>query len=113
MSRSSPALQTLPGIATRPVTTLWGNLRIARQRRGESLRSMAQRMTVSMPTLRRMEAGDPSVAMGIYATAPWIFDHVENDHVEDIEALMLPGDEGYATRIEVGRTCRGRKRNGS
>ena len=108
MSRSSPALQTLPGIATRPVTTLWGNLRIARKRRGESLRSMAQRMTVSMPTLRRMEAGEPSVAMGIYATAPWIF-----DHVEDIEALMLPGDEGYATRIEVGRACRGRKRNGS
>ena len=63
---------------------------------------MAQRMNVSMPTLRRMEAGDPSVAMGIYATALWIF-----DHVEDLEALMLPGDDGYATRIEVERACRG------
>lgn len=32
----------------------------------------SERMGVSEPTLARMEKGDPSVAMGIYATALWM-----------------------------------------
>ena len=55
-----------------------------------------------------MEAGDLSVAMGIYATALCVF-----DHVEDLEALLLPGDDGYATRLEIERASRRRIRGGS
>jgi hypothetical protein len=48
------------------------NLSIARKRRREPLKSWAQRIGVSEPTLIRMEKGDPSVSMGVYATALWL-----------------------------------------
>jgi hypothetical protein len=38
----------------------------------EPLKSWAQRIGVSEPTLIRMEKGDPSVSMGVYATALWL-----------------------------------------
>ena len=41
---------------------------------GKSLRSWATRMNVSVPTLQRAEKGDPSVGMGVYATALWLLD---------------------------------------
>ena len=48
------------------------NLSIARKRRREPLKAWAQRIGVSEPTLMRMEKGDPSVSMGVYATALWL-----------------------------------------
>jgi hypothetical protein len=48
------------------------NLAIARKRRREPLKSWAQRIGVSEPILMRMEKGDPSVSMGVYATALWL-----------------------------------------
>ena len=45
------------------------NLSLARQRRDESLRSWSLKMNVSVPTLVRMEKGDPSVGMNAYAAA--------------------------------------------
>jgi hypothetical protein len=48
------------------------DMAIARKRRREPLKSWAQRIGVSEPTLMRMEKGDPSVSMGVYATALWI-----------------------------------------
>lgn len=51
---------------------LGADLALARQRRGESLRARSARMGVSVPTLVRMEKGDPAVGMGVYATALWL-----------------------------------------
>lgn len=48
------------------------NLAVARKRRREPLKAWAQRISVSEPTLVRMEKGDPSVSMGVYATALWL-----------------------------------------
>ena len=47
-------------------------LAIARLRRKESLRSWALRIGVTVPTLMKMERGDPGVSAGIYATALWM-----------------------------------------
>ena len=41
-------------------------------RRKESLKTWAKRMGVSVPTLQRLEAGDPAVGVGIVATALWL-----------------------------------------
>lgn len=72
MPRSSLASDSLPASAALALRGFGDNLALARQRRNESLRAWASRMGVSVPTLRRMEQGDPSVGMGVYATALWL-----------------------------------------
>jgi transcriptional regulator with XRE-family HTH domain len=62
----------LPASVAKSLRDLGENLALARQRRKESLRAWASRMAVSVPTLIRMEKGDPSVGMGVYATALWL-----------------------------------------
>src|SRR6266403_2180727 len=72
MPKSPPALLTLPPAAAQALRTLGENLAIARVRRHESQRVWAKRLGVSVPTLIRMERGDPGVGGGIYATALWL-----------------------------------------
>lgn len=57
---------------------------MARKRRNESLRARAARMNVSVPTLLRMENGDPSVGVGVYLTALWLMNkHRELPKIAD------------------------------
>lgn len=72
MPKSSDALQSLPAAVTSALAALGENLAVARLRRRESQRAWALRLGVSVPTLIRMERGDPGVGMGIYATALWL-----------------------------------------
>jgi hypothetical protein len=72
MSRRSAALSIMPPAVSAHLRVLGENLAIARKRRREPLKSWAQRIGVSEPTLIRMEKGDPSVSMGVYATALWL-----------------------------------------
>jgi transcriptional regulator with XRE-family HTH domain len=104
MPRSSISVQNLPEAARRPLETFGAHLRIARERRGESLRNAALRMGVSVPTLRRMEAGDPTVSMGVFATALWLF-----DRADQLEDLLRPEQDDYAMRIDIDRASRSRK----
>ena len=69
MPAPASAVSSLPASALAALRSLGADLRIARQRRGESLRAWAFRMDVSVPTLIRMEKGDPAVGIGVYATA--------------------------------------------
>jgi DNA-binding XRE family transcriptional regulator len=72
MSKPAQASEILPAALARALKDLGGNLALARQRRKESQRTWATRLSVSVPTLIRMEKGDPSVGMGVYATALWL-----------------------------------------
>jgi transcriptional regulator with XRE-family HTH domain len=72
MSKASISLSTLPPEAGTALAELGEHLAIARVRRKESQRQWAQRLGVSVPTLIRMERGDPSVSIGIYVTALWM-----------------------------------------
>lgn len=72
MPKRSPAIDQLPAAAHAHLQQLGENLAIARKRRRESMKTWADRIGVSEPTLGRMERGDPSVAMGVYATALWL-----------------------------------------
>lgn len=62
----------MPSAVLAHLRLLGANLAIARKRRHASLKSWAQRIGVSEPTLMRMEKGDPRVSMGTYATALWL-----------------------------------------
>jgi len=63
---------TMPPAAAQALRALGENLAIARTRRRESQRVWAKRLGVSIPTLIRMERGDPGVGAGIYVTALWL-----------------------------------------
>lgn len=103
MPKPSLAANHLPASAAKALADLGGNLALARQRRKESLRAWASRMAVSVPTLIRMEKGDPSVGMGVYATALWLMGrhaalpemaapvHDTNALEQDIEAVRQRG----------------------
>jgi protochlorophyllide reductase len=62
----------MPQAVRAQLRLLGENLAIARKRRRESRQLWAQRIGVSLPTLTRMEKGDRSVSMGVYATALWM-----------------------------------------
>jgi hypothetical protein len=72
MPKRSFAIDTLPVAVLAQLRVLGSHLAIARKRRREPLKAWAQRIGVSEPTLMRMEKGDPSVSMGVYATALWL-----------------------------------------
>lgn len=72
MSKTSKAINQLPPQTIANLAKLGADLAVARLRRKESLRSWASRMGISVPTLSRMEAGDPAVAMSVYLTALWL-----------------------------------------
>lgn len=99
MPKPACAAAVLPASVERALADLGANLALARQRRKESQRAWASRLSVSVPTLIRMEKGDPSVGMGVYATALWLMgrhaalpetaapEHDLNALEQDIEAV--------------------------
>jgi len=72
MPKQPIALTKIPPQTLRALETLGSHLAVARVRRKESLATRAKRIGISIPTLMRLESGDPSVSMGIYATALWL-----------------------------------------
>ena len=62
----------MPPEVTASLAALGEQLALARLRRKESQKQWAGRLGVSVPTLIRLEKGDPSVSMGVYATALWL-----------------------------------------
>ena len=72
MPNASAAITALPASAVAALRALGEDLKLARQRRRESLRAWALRMNVSVPTLVRMESGDAAVGIGVYVTALYL-----------------------------------------
>jgi len=72
MPKTARALLHLPPATAPALEKLGADLAVARLRRKESLKTWAKRMGVSVPTLQRLESGDPSVGIGIVATALWL-----------------------------------------
>lgn len=96
MPKSPQALKTLPPAALRALHALGENLAIARVRRHESQRVWAKRLGISVPTLIRMERGDPGVGAGIYATALWLIGTVGG-----LPDLAAPGADRGALESDV------------
>ncbi|MEY4713616.1 MAG: hypothetical protein RIS88_3066 [Pseudomonadota bacterium] len=106
MPKDSLALDALPAAALAGLRRLGADLSTARKRRRQSQREWAQRLQVSVPTLLRMEKGDPSVSAGIYATALWLI-----QRHEALGALADPQLDLAALEQEVG-AARARYRRG-
>lgn len=95
MPKTARALQQLPPATLATLEKLGADLAVARLRRKESLKTWATRMGVSVPTLQRLEAGDPGVGIGIVATALWLIQR-------DAELGNLAAPEHDRGAIEMG-----------
>ena len=96
MSKNAPALSTLPPAAAQALRGLGENLAIARLRRRESQRHWAGRLGCSVPTLIRLERGEPGVAAGLYTTALWLIGRVGG-----LAGLAAPADDRGALEGDV------------
>jgi len=103
MSKTSKSTKSLPEDVQSVLERLGENLKVARERRGESFRSWASRMDVSVPTLQRMEKGDPAVGMGIYATAVWLAGQLDT-----LAEVALPSADEQALEMEIVKARRRR-----
>jgi hypothetical protein len=96
MPKTARALQQLPPATLAAIEKLGADLAVARLRRKESLKTWAQRMGVSVPTLQRLEAGDPGVGIGIVATALWL---IQRDG--ELGTLAAPEHDRGAIEMDV------------
>lgn len=108
MPRTPRALTSLPPAVAAALARLGEHLALARVRRRQSQREWAQRLGVSVPTLIRLEKGDPGVGAGIVATALWLVGRVTAlgelaDPQQDRGALEL--DVREATRRRAVRSA--------
>lgn len=69
---------------------------IARLRRRESQREWAGRLGCSVPTLIRLERGDPAVGAGLYATSLWLI-----GRVSAVPDLAAPAEDRGALEGDV------------
>lgn len=107
MSKSSIALSSVPPEASSSLQVLGEHLSLARLRRQESQKQWAARLGVSVPTLMRLEKGDPTVSMGVYATALWLLGLSGGlaelaDPAKDMRALE--SDIRQASQLRAART---------
>ncbi len=77
MPKAPKTFSRMPPQALAALEKLGADLAVARLRRRESLAIWAQRVGVSVPTLLRMEAGEPGVGIGIYAYVLWAIGRTE------------------------------------
>ena len=96
MPKTARALLQLPPATAGAIEKLGADLAVARLRRKESLRSWAQRLGVTVPTLQRLEAGDPAVGIGIVATALWL---IQRDG--ELRKLAAPEHDQGAIELDV------------
>ena len=96
MPKTARALLQLPPATAAALEKLGADLAVARLRRKESLKTWAKRMGVSVPTLQRLEAGDPAVGVGIVATALWL---IKRDG--ELRNLAAPEHDQGALEMDV------------
>jgi transcriptional regulator with XRE-family HTH domain len=96
MTKASSALNQMPPSTIAALEQLGADLAVARLRRKESLKTWAKRMGVSVPTLLRLEAGEPSVSLGVVATALWL---IGRDAA--LATLATPKEDRGALELDV------------
>ena len=105
--RTSRASVALPIPVRHALRKLGRDIRDARRRRRIPVAIVAQRASISRTTLRKLEKGEPGVAMGIYATVLFVMGMAERlaniaDPKNDAVGLQLE-EEHLPQRIRGAR----------
>ena len=110
--RTSRTSIILPSPVRRALRKLGHDMRDARRRRRIPTEVLADRASVSKATLVKIEKGDPSVALGLYATVLFALNIVDTlanvaDVKNDAVGLQLE-EENLPQRIRTGNSKRAR-----
>lgn len=76
------------------LTTMGGQIKLARLRRNLSTELVAERAGISRASLWKVEKGDPSVAMGIYAAVLHALNNMDRD------LLMVAKDDVLGRELQ-------------
>jgi transcriptional regulator with XRE-family HTH domain len=103
--KASAAIKGLPVPVRRALTKLGEDVSAARRRRRISMDVMAERAFIARKTLARVERGDPTVSMGIYASVLFVLGMVDRlaglvDSTTDRLGIALE-DEHLPKRIRA------------
>jgi len=71
------AIPSLPLPVRRALRRIGADIRDARRRRRLPTAVLANRVGITLPTLRKVERGDPSASFGIYATVLFVLGFVD------------------------------------
>lgn len=82
---------------------LGARLKTERLKRNEQQALFAARIGVSVPTLRKMESGDPTVQIGYWAIALSIL-----DHSGDLDSILAAPEDLFAKYEAVNKPSRKR-----
>ncbi len=93
MAKHTNAIKGLSPQAEQVLQKLGKNIEIARKRRRESRKAFSERLYVSVPTVKRLESGDPGVGLGVLVAALWAL-----GLYRDLEKVAAPEND------EVGKT---------
>jgi transcriptional regulator with XRE-family HTH domain len=96
MPRALKLSQDMPASIATALLELGANLRLARERRGLSIRALAAEINVSVPTVMSMERGEATASMGVYAAALFFY-----GRLEWLPDLAAPEFDREALRIEL------------
>lgn len=97
----------LPGDCEEAMKTLGDRLRTERLRRNESQRIFAGRIGASIPTLLKMERGDPTVQFGLWINALDIL-----DRLGDLGHVLAPPDDLFL-RYEIEQQMKNSRKRAS
>ena len=101
MPRTDKSFHQLPAGVQSALAEAGGAIRVARLRRRQSARDFASRLGVTLPTLRKLERGEPGVALATFASALWLIGLL--DRFRD---LARPESDVLGNIIETARLPR-------
>ncbi len=104
MPRQNTRPADYPRAVLQQIGQLAENIATARKRRGETQAQWARKLGVSLPTMARIERGDPSVAMASYVMCLWLINQAQG-----LADLAAPAQDRAALEREVARTVDGWK----
>jgi transcriptional regulator with XRE-family HTH domain len=101
MAKATRSHQSLPPSVRKAISLFGQDIATARTRRRIPQRLLAERMLVSLDTLQRLEKGDPSVSLGVVASALWALGLNER-----LSTLAGPAQDTVGTTEDLARLPR-------
>lgn len=106
----STSLDTLPLTVRRSLTKLGRDIAVARKKRNLTTLMMAERLGIAKSTYFKVEKGNPTVSMGVYAMALFVLGFAAAlgeiiDVRQDDQGLLLDA-ERLPERVRVRKTAK-------